>query len=102
MRDTQFAKFAALLLEEILGQHDGMLDVSDRWKEQAQLFIAQRAYDFAEHVLGTAEVDPCGVPTSDLVKKVPDLIEWPEDEDARWEHYANHQYDGVDFGEENE
>lgn len=100
VRDAQFAGFAEKLLGELLSKRDGMLDVSDWWKEQARLAIAQRAYDLVEHAIGCVEMDPGGATTTQLVGGIPDLTEWPEEEAAALEHYANHQYDGVDFGEE--
>lgn len=102
-RNTQFTGFACRLLQELLDQ--GAYVAISEWatggdSAKSEQLIARRAYDFAAHILDAAEVDLCGHATPDLVKKIPDLTEWPEEAAAALNHYADHQYDGVDFGDE--
>jgi hypothetical protein len=73
-KDTQFAGFAELLLEELLNKRDGMIDTSDWWKEQAKVTIARRVYDLACHV----STQTLLIAHGDM-SKIPDMTTWTEE-----------------------
>lgn len=72
-RDTQFAGFATLLLEQLLNI-DGV-HVESSYGEAHELWkpiIAQRAYDLVAHAVN----ETIGISKID---HVPDLTEWPKE-----------------------
>jgi hypothetical protein len=81
-RDTHFQGFARLLWTAIVQSPEWpYISLSEEEIQQAENIIAQRAYDFAKHVLDeTTEYDLWIFKQSDegLENIVPDLTEWPE------------------------
>jgi|SRR5450631_3744484 len=93
-RETQFAKFAALLWDELLGE-DRYIDVStgyssaldpedDDHKKYIEI-IAKRSYDMTEHTVGyTLEyLHECGLRTPgsmnlSIQPSIPDMTALPE------------------------
>jgi hypothetical protein len=72
-RDTQFAGFAGLLLEQLLNVEGVYVESS--YGEVRTLWepiIAQRAYDLVAHAVN----ETIGISKID---HVPDLIEWPKE-----------------------
>lgn len=90
LRDTQFACFAKLLRQEMFTKLK-WLDFGFTPKQQESIdeaidhLIAQRTYDFAEHLLKNAptftlEHVLSGYEAQGLIEYMPDLTEWPERE----------------------
>ena len=83
-RDTKFAGFAKAVVQECMSVHDGAMDASDWWQEQAQKIIAQRAYDLAFHVMSStsvglaAENEGGELSRKENMRYIPDMTEWPE------------------------
>lgn len=88
-RDTQFANFAKKLFAEMVELH-GYIDVSSFWNssddETVQAYtqiIAQRAYDFACHVVwqvgeSNASAMDCGLRTPQkVVNEMDDMLVLP-------------------------
>ena len=74
-RDTHFSGFAKLLMEQMLSEINVEIVTSFGWREDWEIIIAQRAYDFACHVAMQNTL----VAHHDM-GKIPDLIEWPKPE----------------------
>lgn len=83
-RDTQFAGFAKLLMQELIQADTGNIHTGDdgALSRTWEALIARRAYDLVTHTvlsLGPANLD---VLTADeCVQRVPDLAELPTVED---------------------
>lgn len=80
-RDTQFAGFAARLLQELLDQ--GAYVAISEWATGGDSFkseqlIARRAYDLATHIYEHAINANTADPEIGL-RYIPDLREWPEE-----------------------
>lgn len=87
-RDTHFAGFAHMLFAELrqLEAHsrpfDSLSDF-DTYASNAEILIAQRAYDLVEHVMSTANERMNLKLTNDQINAwiklgIPDLIKWPD------------------------
>jgi hypothetical protein len=79
-RDTHFQGFARLLWTAIVQSPEWpYISLSEEEIQQAETVIAQRAYDFAKHVLHSFEPFDFDTETrDDLLDRVPDLTEWPK------------------------
>lgn len=85
-RDTQFARFALMLMNEILNVK-GMY-TNPNWRLDCQDVIARRAYDLNQHSVGhTLEyLHECDIKTSGgmgkrIVPSIPDMTELPKEQD---------------------
>jgi hypothetical protein len=85
-RDTQFAKFAELLFDELLTSGRVYIDTSNEyWRDEWKEIIAQRVYDLSQHSVGyTLEyLHECGLRTPgsmnlSIQPSIPDMTTLPE------------------------
>ena len=82
-RNTQFSRFAALLLQEMYNNVEGnWMDADERLDEKWTLIIAQRAYDLVLHTLddlagGDRRYDEMENPMT--IENISDMTEWTID-----------------------
>lgn len=87
-RDSQFAHFAELLVNELLQCRDGQMDASDYWREQANATIARRAYDLVQHTINHVNPIALEFTTKSVVSAaIPDMTEWPVEDHATYESW---------------
>jgi len=88
-RDTRFAGFALLLLEEINNatSYSARAEITgeQEFREKVGLLIARRAYDLVCHTVGYGMeyLDECGKDISGsmgtrVLASIPDMRQWPE------------------------
>lgn len=83
-RETKFAGFARLLMNELLGDA-GYIDIHKFWDSEEvavyEQIIAQRAYDLVTHTIDSTFVNlSTGDDRAGALEAVPDLTEWPAQE----------------------
>ena len=81
-RNEHFKGFAELLWQDLMGVHDGWIDVSDAGFDgeditHYQQIIAQRAYDLVNHTCTNITGSMINWHIEDRVHAIPDLTEWP-------------------------
>jgi len=89
-RDTQFAGFAKLLLEDLLEveehfKHACKCPHNEEYQAERRKVIAQCAYDLVNHTLwhttpaaGSTIKKYRGMTIEQIAQAVPDLTEWPK------------------------
>lgn len=86
-RETQFAGFAKLLVDNLFNR--GRVWVDDAHRERWETTIAECAYDLVGHTLSSvAPIDLDRLSIEELVAKIPDLTMWPEDSPDALQHYT--------------
>lgn len=84
-RDTQFAGFAKMLLNDIMRSNAvDIVDVQRFWRDEdiaeVEQIIARRAYDLAHHIIEHVEISAIDMLSIDeCVERIPDMDEWPEE-----------------------
>jgi hypothetical protein len=79
-RDTHFARFAMMLMDEILNVK-GMY-TNPNWRIDCQEVIARRAYDLVKHTIEQTEhinLDRLG--PDEHVERIPDMTELPKEQE---------------------
>ena len=83
-RDTHFAGFAKLLLQELMAKYDHLPPGQWGPAEKDELIITRRAYDLMHHacwMINNAQFKSGGVrlhPNA-MMRAIEDLTEWPND-----------------------
>ncbi len=80
-RDTHFAKFAELLLEDLGGDIAQLMDEtadSGDYEGHMRLIIAQRSYDLAQHTIDALWPYINDKAVEPSATDIPDLTQWPE------------------------